>query len=118
MHLWEAKHSYYCEEANYFARGPDQPGNEYLSWADFFEAEGDSDPDMNLLFRWDWREADPDETSWGNKEETLMLYWMGQRKGLYRWTAVRVSKDDEPAIRKWLTGRLEHLLELWAPLDV
>lgn len=115
-HLWEVSHPYYCNEGNYFASGNDQPHCKYESWASFFEEEGNSDPDMNLLFRWDWREADPEEKNWGNKAETLLLFWMGQRKGLYRWTEVVVSKDDEPAVRAWLTGRLKYLQSLWEPL--
>jgi hypothetical protein len=112
-HLWEIDHPYYCNEGNYFARSADQPHEEYESWADFFEAEGDSDFDMNLLFRWDWRKADPEEKNWGNPTDVLMLYWIGQRKGLYRWTTVRITDADEPAAKAWLAERWAYLKVLW-----
>ena len=115
-HLWEVDHLYYCNEGNYYAPGREQPFCEYASWAEFFAAEGDSDRDYNLLFRWDWREADPEEKNWGNKHEVLMLFWIGQRKGLYRWTQVRVTKDDEPVVRAFLADRFAHLKKLWEPL--
>jgi hypothetical protein len=117
--LWEVDHPYYCEEMNYFATpaGSVQPTKHYESWAEFYEEEGECAFDMNLLFRWDWREADPpNEELWGIKVETLFLFWMGQRNGIYRWTTVHVSKSDEPAIREWLLKRLNYLVELWEPL--
>src|SRR5262245_59830993 len=115
--LWEGKHPYYCNDGNYYAPGNDQPVCRYESWKDFFQSEGDSDPDMNLLFRWDWREADPEGNEWGNERDTLMLFWMGQRKGLYRWTEVTVEKADAPAVRDWLKTRWQHLATLWAPVS-
>jgi hypothetical protein len=114
-HLWEVKHPYYCNDGNYFAH--EQPVTEYGSWAEFFESEGDSDFDMNLLFRWDWRKADPEGNEWGNEKETLLLFWMGQRKGLYRWTEVHVTEADEPAVRAWLETRWQYLKRLWTPLS-
>lgn len=116
LHLWEVDHPYYCNEGNYYAPGTDQPFHVYESWADFFDEEGDSDLDMNLLFRWDWQKADPEGESWGNEKERLMLYWIGQRKGLYRWTEIHVTEADEPAVREWLTGRMKYLQRLWEPL--
>lgn len=122
--LWGADHPYYCNEGNYYAPGREQPFTRYRSWAEFIEAEGDSDFDMNLLFRWDWRENE----SWGHGSEfngdvnyrngVMLLYWMGQRKGLYRWTEVEVCRADESAIREFLQPRLDYLLSLWAPMTI
>ena len=53
-----------------------------------------------------WREADPNGDHWENEKEQLLLFWMGQRKGLYRWTTVDISKSDENAVRVWLQQRL------------
>lgn len=120
-HLWEADHAYYCNEGNYYAPGRDQPTAHYGSWPSFHESEGDSDPDYNLLFRWDWYEG-----GFGGSEFTgdvnyrngaLHLFWMGQRKGLYRWTTVEVCRADEPAVREWLQGRFDYLKSLWEPLS-
>lgn len=113
QHLWEVDHPYYCNEGNYFARGSEQPTQHYECWSEFFDAEGDSDFDMNLLFRWDWRKADPEGERWGNEKDQLSIFWMGQRKGLYRWATIDVTDADEPEVRKFLEARWQHLVTLW-----
>lgn len=112
-HLWEIDHPYYCNEGNYYAPGTDQPTEKYESWEDFIDAEGDSDFDMNLVFRWDWRKADPDGEHWGNEVDTLLIFFMGQRKGLYRWVEIEVKDADEPSVKEWLDKRWKYLALLW-----
>lgn len=118
--LWEAKHPYYCNEGNYYANGNNQPCAKYPSWADFVSSEGDADLDYNLLFRWDWEEGDGEESNFTGdiyyRNGRLLLFWMGQRKGLYRWSEVSVCRADEDAVRAWLRPRFDHLLSLWAPI--
>lgn len=121
MRLWEADHAYYCNNGNYYAPGNEQPTCRYRAWGEFIAAEGDSDFDYNLLFRWDWHEGEDYDLSPYNGDDNyrngeLLLFWMGQRKGLYRWTVVEVCRADEPAIRAWLQPRLDHLASLWLPL--
>lgn len=104
-HLWEPKHSYYCAEDNYFGG---QCHSEFRSWQAFLEEEGNADLDYNLLFRWDW----------DRKEKTLTLFWVGQRKGLFRSTTINaMHPDEEPSVRAWLEWRWHHLQSLWAPLS-
>jgi hypothetical protein len=111
-HLWEIDHPYYCNEGNYYTS--ESIETEYESWSDFFEDQGDADFDMNLVFRWDWRKADaPDKEEWGIDHDTLLIFWMGQRTGLYRYSTVKVTDADEPAIKEWLTKRWQHLVFLW-----
>ena len=123
-HLWEIGHAYYCNEGNYF---DNNCGNEYMSFADFLAEEGDSDMDYNLLFRWDWTEETYDDE--GNarpvfngdvnyRNGQLKLFWMGQRKGLYRYTLIEVCRADEPAVIEFLMPRLAHLVGLWLPLQI
>lgn len=103
--LWEPKHPYYCSEDNYYSN---QCSVAFDSWELFLEAEGKSDLDYNLVFRWDW----------DRKAKTLTIYYMGQRKGLFRSVTVRaMHADEEPAVRAWLTTRWEHMKKLWAPLS-
>jgi hypothetical protein len=119
--LYEVKHAYYCNEGNYFASGADRPMASYPTWALFVAAEGDSDMDYNLLFRWDWQEGDEEESNFTGdiyyRNGKLLLFWMGQRKGLYRWSEVSVCRADEPAVREWLQPRLDYLVALWSPLS-
>lgn len=120
-HLWEVEHPYYCAEGNYYAPGNDQPTAYFKSLADFMAEEGDADMDLNLLFRWDWREGA--EWDLGNfngdihyRNGRLLLFFMGQRKGLYRWVEIEVCRADEPQVIEWLRPRFEHMLKLWAPI--
>lgn len=51
-HLWEVDHAYYCNEGNFYSNDTVAA---FASWPEFVEAgETESDPDLNLLFRWDW----------------------------------------------------------------
>ena len=122
--LWETNHPYYCSESNYYASGYDQPYERYDSWQDFLDCEGDADMDYNLVFRWDWQvhdpsdwlDADEDDKPDPARPDTLQVFWMGQRKGLFRCTEVKVGRDDEPSVRTWLTERGEYLRKVWQPL--
>lgn len=125
VHLWEFDHPYYCNEGNYFARASECSCH-YQRWQDFFAEEGDSDLDMNLVFRFDWEppreDGDPDKPIvWQGDEyyrdSVLKLFYMGQRKGLYRWVTIDVCRADEPAVREWLMERWQHMRTLWAPLS-
>ncbi len=118
-HLWEIKHSYYCNEGNYFAG--ESCESYYRSFADFLAEEGDADMDYNLLFRWDWIERDENDEDTFNgdvnyRNGKLKLFWMGQRKGLYRWSIVEVCRADEQSVIEFIKPRLEHLKSLWEPL--
>lgn len=92
------------------------------SFADFLAEERDADKDYNLLFRWDWQEEDEEtgENNYNNddyyRNGKLLLFFMGQRKGLYRWCEVEVCRADEPAVIEYLAPRWRHMQELWAPL--
>ena len=116
-HLWESDHHYYCNLGNYHSS---ECGAEYKSWHEFMESEGDSDMDYSLLFRWDWREGQDSDLPDFNgdvyyRNGSLELFYMGQRKGLYRYVEVSVCRADEDAIREWLMPRWEHLKSLWQP---
>jgi len=120
-HLWEVDHPYYCSESNYFAAASNTI-SDFKCWADFIAEWGDADEDYNLLFRWDWHEG-PD---WDKKEFNgdvnyrngeFLLFWMGQRKGLFHCSRVEVCRADEPAIHKFLKPKWEHMKALWEPLS-
>lgn len=120
-HLWDCNHAYYCNQGNYFTAAG-QTENTFQSWGEFVRDEGDCDFDYNLLFRWDWKlpEGDAGEPvlhpDKHYRDGHLLLFWMCQRKGLYRHTIVSVCQADEPAVIEWLKPRLKHLMSLWEPL--
>lgn len=117
-HLWEIDHPYYCNEGNYFASNGDISDNHFKSWADFIEENADADFDMNLIFRFDWVEGEDHELAPFSGDENyrngiLKIFWMGQRKGLYRWSTVQVCRADEAAVIEFLKPRWEHMKLLW-----
>ena len=95
IRLWQVDHPYYCEE-----RTPET----HPSWEEFEGAY--SDTDLNLLFRFDWETR----SDGGN---ILKLFFMLQRKGIYRSVEVNVHKSDEPVIAEWLKVRYSKMIELW-----
>ena len=124
MKLWEVKHRYYCTEENFYSNDCHR---HHKSWQDFMVCWGQSEPDLNLLFRWDWifPTAGDDYSEfpvpvWAGDENypdsTLQTFWVLQRLGVFMCHEVDVCRADEPEIRKWLEGRMKHLLELWEPL--
>lgn len=116
-HLWEIDHPYYCSDTNYFSNDCYQ---KWDSFDTFFKEENDGDFDYNLLFRWDWN-LDDDKINPLEKpfEMTgdLKIFWMGQRKGLFRSSIIRVCADDEQKVIEFLKPRWEHMRKLWEPLS-
>lgn len=110
VHLWDVDHDYYCNENNYFSNDCHE---EYSTWADFLDEEGDVDMDYNLLFRWDWKLPDPESEQFTDE---LQLFFIGQRKGLFRSVTVIVHPDDESSVREWLLPRFSRMVTLWKPL--
>lgn len=117
--LWEAAHPYYCKEGNFYARG-DEVHGEYDSWQDFHDDWGDADPDMNLVFRWDWKKTDPDDLDDDEEPgpDRLQVFWVLQRKAILRSTTCIVTAEDEPAVRKWLEVRATAIAAIWSPLEL
>ena len=115
-HLWESSHPYYCTEGNFFGNGGGECPTifNYESWNEFLDGWGKSEPDLNLLFRWDWR--GPHDPDWEIERDELHLYFMLQRKGYHASIIIKVEQSDEDRIREWLMPRLAHLMTLWEPL--
>lgn len=115
--LWDSKHDYYCEE------GDAKNQAKYETWDEFVAAEGDSDKDYNLVFRWDWRvrgddddERNPHPDPYYRADE-LLIFFATQRKGRLRSVSIRVCAADQPSVKAWLMERWTYLLSLWAPIS-
>lgn len=122
--LRESDHPYYCTEGNYYfspARSTGEVHTTYNSWADFIDDWGNTDPDMNLVFRWDWQKPDPSDYEpydIGIPPETLQVFWVLQRKAILRSTECVVTPEDEPAVRAWLEDRARTVAAIWAPISL
>lgn len=111
FHLWDYEHDYYCNLNNYYSNDCLQ---EYTSWQSFTREYGNVDMDYNLLFRWDWEKATPDNEL---NHDQLQLYFMQQRKGRFVSCIVLIRDEDEPAVREYLTKYKAHLDKLWMPIE-
>ena len=130
-HLWEHEHPYRCEHGNFYSRGL---ATGYESWAEFsqpvtYDRTGpqliqhgtllhDGDPDMNCLFRWDWRAMHlefPEDYPDGAEEHYLDLFFMMQGKPYNQSVRIKVTPADEPTVRAWLAGRAETMRSMWQP---
>lgn len=121
QHLWEVSHPYYCTTGNYCH---EQCHVDYKSWHDFMECEGESDFDLNLIYRWDWTEDfdDDDDVEPFNGDPNyrngeLILFYMCQRKALARSVSISVCRNDEESVRNFLEPRWKHMIELWEGLS-
>lgn len=117
-HLWEVDHPYYCNESNYYKAGL---CSHHKTWADFISEFGNSDMDLNLVFRFDWKEGEDNGAGAYAGDDyyrngLLQVFFMGQRKGLFFSHEIEVCRADEPAVREFLQPRFEKMLELWQPL--
>lgn len=121
-HLWEIDHPYYCNEGNFYASGTErhEVHSSYESWADFITEWGDSDPDMNLVFRWDWHRDSGEFRAEGEDPEPdkLTVFWVLQRKAILRSTECVVTEADESAVREWLAGRAKTMAAIWEPITL
>ncbi len=134
-HLWEQEHPYYCSESEYHTDGFGDHNfgrDDFESWADFYAAWGHSDPDMNLVFRWDWKTKEQREHDYGYDEYTeeekqeegyekvdgdlLEVFFVLQRRGLFRPCHVKIAREDEPLVREWLIERSKTIGSFWEAL--
>lgn len=150
-HLWETPHSYVCETGNFFKSGYHSV---FDSWSDFAQPVGGKfleqgnilynfDNDLNFLYRWDWRKANPSdylhtyseetlsnigateeeieqsraEFEEASKTDTLYLFYMLQRKSYNISAEVKVVESDEPLIREWLNKKWQYMKGLWEPVS-
>jgi hypothetical protein len=77
-----------------------------------------ADKDYNLLYRWDWKEADPADYEEGEEMRApwLELFYMLQRKAKPLSVEVHdMRPEDEPEVRAFLQEHWDHMQRVWAP---
>lgn len=115
--LWDVDHPYFCRPENFHCNGC---SHTYGS-VDEFMSDHSSDPDLNLLFRWDWRTPRCDDGYGEN--EVVELFFVKQRKGAFFSALVMISPDreererDEQALHCYIKARWDHMRLLWSPFS-
>lgn len=102
-HLWEYDHPYYCDEGDY--------DEQFVSWQAFIDEMGNADKDLNLLFRWDWKQDE-------YYDNVLLLYFIQQRKGRLVSFRVAMQNEDEENVKQYLLPHKQHMDALWLPIKV
>jgi hypothetical protein len=117
MELKTTKHSYYCNDGNYYNSNSLA---EYDTWQDFkdewFLLKVDSiDHDYNHCFRFDIVNQFDFETDEEIEDKfSLKLYYMLQRKGNFTPVTIReITEKDMPEIEKYLSGCWEYIKGQW-----
>lgn len=109
------EHNYYCNMGNYFSN---ECSFNCETFQDFLDAMGDSDMDMNLLFRWDvkkYEESDDNDED-SPKGYYAEMFFMLQRKGNFICHNIeKMTEEDVEAFVAFVEPRHKHLMSLWAP---
>jgi hypothetical protein len=124
LELRETKHSYYCSPNNYYVgnfNGENHGRCEYDTWPEFkkewlSEREDESrlDDDYNHVFRFDILEKRDSETDKPIGRYSLWLFFILQRKGIYRPVRVKeITKEDMAEIEQFLKDRWQYLKNQW-----
>lgn len=122
MKLQKTNHSYYCSNSNYYVGGHENFGrSDYETWNEFKEewlsSDGSIDDDYNHLFRFDIEE-DEDENEIPNGKYSLSLYFILQRKGIFRPVFISsITEKDMPEIKDFLSKRWDYLKRQWIELS-
>lgn len=126
MKLQATEHSYYCSESNHYVgnqHGENFGRCEYDTWADFQEEWLDSDGvsidmDYNLCFRYDIKQRRNLDTDEPIAEFELWLFFMLQRKGIYRPVLIKhIEEKDMPGIKGFLEKQWEYMKYQWNELN-
>ena len=122
MKLQATDHNYYCSESNYYVNGSENYGRvEYDTFNDFVEEwglnDGEFDCDLNLCFRYDIVHK-TDEYSNELDGYTLWLFFILQRKGIYRPVLIKDFKEsDIQELEKFLKCQWEYMKNQWIEID-
>ena len=113
MKLYDVEHPYYCTKDHFFSKGKGdyQTHFEAESFDYFLEKCETLDNDWNYLIRWDWKKAENK-----GEKDTLCLFYYLQRKGYLMTIDVKVTKDDESRVKKFLTEKADYIKLMWCPL--
>lgn len=106
-------HPYYCSDSNYYSSDGAISFPTMTEFLDDFEG---LDVDLNLCFRWDFREKlDDDDIGTGNYEADVFL--MLQRKGIFRPISIdSVNEDEALRFKSYALRHMERLKMIWSPL--
>lgn len=125
MELKETKHNYYCSENNFYVgnhNGENYGRSEYDNWKSFKEEwlndDCSIDCDYNLCFRYDIYQNRNHETDELTDGYQLWLFFVLQRKGIYRPVFIKnLEEKDMEELKIFLKQQWDYTKEQWIELQ-
>jgi hypothetical protein len=119
LELKETSHSYYCSESNYYVNGHSNFGrSDYEDFKSFIDdwsiSDGVIDWDYNLCFRYDIKQKHDSETDEPIDGFELWLFFILQRKGIYRPVCIKnLKQEDMHHLEMLLNSQWEYMKRQW-----
>lgn len=103
-------HPYYCSESNYYSNGA---GAQWETMTDFLSEFESCDVDLNLVFRWDIKQRDEDNSGRCYAE----VFMIHQRKGIFAPHRIKhINEDEAVRFHAYLEKHWATLKAMWKPL--
>lgn len=109
------EHDYYCSDSAYHNLGFE---TNYKNFRAFYEEMGNSDEDMNLVFRFDVKTRDENEIEEDTSRYYMEIFIVHQRKGRFvPFFIENVYEIDFELIRDYLEKRFAKIKQIWSPFS-
>ena len=109
------EHDYYCSDSSWFNLGFD---TNYKTFKDFHAEMGESDDDMNLVFRFDIKQRDSDETQSEIPSYYMEIFMVHQRKGRFvPFFIENVFEEDFELLINYLQKKYAKIQQIWSPFS-
>lgn len=116
MKLQKTDHSYYSNDGNHYTSDGLYVAEDWNQFKSDWMIDDDLylDHDYNHCFRFDINETYDDYDNLIDGEFSLHLYYILQRKGIYRPVHIKkITEGDMPEIRKYLESCYKYLQNQW-----
>jgi len=110
-----AEHDYYCSDSSWFNLGFD---TNYKTFKDFHAEMGQSDDDMNLVFRFDIKEREQNEIENETSKYYMEIFMVHQRKGRFvPFFIENVFEEDFELLKQYLEKKYLKIQQIWSPFS-
>ena len=108
-----AEHDYYCSDSAHHNLGFE---TDYKNFKDFYNEMGNSDDDMNLVFRFDIKTRDENEIVGDTSKYFMEIFMVHQRKGRFvPFFIENVYETDFELIKEYLERKYAKIQQIWSP---
>jgi len=106
------EHPYYCSGLNYYSNEPSQT---WETMSEFLDEYEETDIDMNLVFRWDIRPRDEENSAGRYCAEVFIIH---QRTGIFSPHLIKhVNEEEVERFRKYAEKHWKTLCNIWKPIS-